>query len=206
MDIVWFSRLVQPLRFISTNSFLRNVFDVVNHRFGLQVSFRCSEFGELVLCEIVRNCGWKDALPVLPLSNFRSISFWYPLSVIRLSQKWTSLLKFLCNCLVSHFITIDYFLMSWYYKSVFDSLWRKNASMPLIYLTYRLQNGAVFKWEGKSSHAIGIATLCDLLNNFAPAFEPWGSKTETNRTLYESNCCEFCFVHRAIGSCGGFSK
>lgn len=61
--------------------------------------------------------------------------FWYPLSVIRLSQKWTSLLKFLCNCLVSHFITIDYFLMSWYHKSVFDSLWRKNASMPLIYLT-----------------------------------------------------------------------
>lgn len=61
--------------------------------------------------------------------------FWYPLSVIRLSEKWTSLLKFLCNCLVSHFITIDYFLMSWYHKSVFDSLWRKNASMPLIYLT-----------------------------------------------------------------------
>jgi len=53
VDIVWFSRLVQPPRFISTNSFLRNVFDVVNLRLGLQVSFRCSEFGELVLCEIV---------------------------------------------------------------------------------------------------------------------------------------------------------
>lgn len=53
VDIVWLSRLVQPLRFISTNSFLRNVFDVVNLRLGLQVSFRCSEFGELVLREIV---------------------------------------------------------------------------------------------------------------------------------------------------------
>lgn len=132
VDIVWFSRLVQPLRFISTTSFLRNVFDVVNLCLRLQVSFRCSEFGELVLCELwMEICASGFTLVKLPVYFF----FWYPLSVIKLSQKWTCLLKFLCNCLVSHFIAIDYFLMSWYHKSVFDSLWRKNASLPLIHLT-----------------------------------------------------------------------
>lgn len=69
----------------------------------IPVCFRSAEFGELVLYELwMERCTSGFTVIELPV-----YFVWYPLS-----QKWTSLLKFLSNCSVPHFITIFNFLMS----------------------------------------------------------------------------------------------